>query len=151
AGRFVDLPPVATTCELWAPRVGTHVAYVLPDDLGDSSRHFSVRNLDDPQAEFGEYTSFWPGGPAPWSWDGSKLAWCNTPGSGFELSFGRRPGRLNRGVWAYGARGGRGRPTGCAGPTARGGRRAPENRGRLIATAGRPPIAAGGFVRDIAW
>jgi hypothetical protein len=135
AGRFVDLPPVATTCELWAPRVGTHVAYVLPDDLGDSSRHFSVRNLDDPQAEFGEYTSFWPGGPAPWSWDGSKLAWCNTPGSGFELSFGRRPVRLNRCVWAYGP----------------GGEKVSVKRGRLIVIDGRPPIAAGGFVRDIAW
>jgi hypothetical protein len=135
AGRFVDLPRVGTTCELLAPRVGTHVAYVLPDDLGDSMRHFSVRNLEDPQADFGEYSSFWPGGPMPWSWDGSKLAWCNTPGSGFELSFGRRPVRLNRCVWAYGP----------------GDEKVSVKRGRLIVIDGRPPIAAGGFVRDIAW
>ena len=99
AGRFVDLPPVATTCELWAPRVGTHVAFVVPDDFGGSIRHFSVRNLEDPQADFGEYTS---AGPVAWSSDGSKLAWCGTDGSGFELSFGRKPVRLNRCVWAYG-------------------------------------------------
>jgi hypothetical protein len=99
AGRFVDLPPVATTCELWAPRVGTHVAFVVPDDFGGSIRHFSVRNLDDPQAGFREYTA---AGPVAWSSDGSKLAWCGTDGSGFELSFGRKPVRLNRCVWAYG-------------------------------------------------
>ena len=135
AGRFLDLPPVATTCELSAPRVGTHVAYVVPDDLGDSMRHFSVLDLEDPQADFGEYSSFWPGGPAPWSQDGSKLAWCNTPRSGFELSFGRRPVRLNRCVWAYGP----------------GGEKVSVKRGRLIVIDGRPPIAAGGFVWDIAW
>jgi len=100
AGRFVDLPRVATTCELWAPRVGTHVAFVVPDDLGDSMRHFSVRNLEDPQADFGEYSSVpWP---VAWSSDGSKLAWCDTDDSGFELSFGRKPVRLNRCVRAYG-------------------------------------------------
>jgi hypothetical protein len=101
AGRFVDLPPVATTCELWAPRVGTHVAFALPDDLGDSIRHFSVRNLEDPQAAFGEYTAV-AHAPVAWSSDGSKLVWCDTPDSGFELSFGRRPVRLNRCVRAYG-------------------------------------------------
>ena len=98
AGRFVDLPPVETTCELSAPRVGTHVAYVLPD-LGDSIIHFSVRNLEDPQAAFGEYSAV---APVAWSSDGSKLAWCDTTGSGFELRFGRKPVRLNRCVWAYG-------------------------------------------------
>jgi hypothetical protein len=99
-------------------------------------RHFSVRNLEDPQADLGEYSSFWPGGPMPWSWDGSKLAWCNTPGSGFELSFGRRPVRLNRCVWAYGP----------------GSEKVSVKRsGRLIVIDGRPPIAAGGVVRDIAW
>lgn len=101
AGRFVDLPPVATTCELWAPRVGTHVAYVLPDDLGDSIRPFSVRNLEDPQATFGEYTAL-AHAPVAWSSDGSKLAWCDTSDSGFELSFGRQPVRLDRCVRAYG-------------------------------------------------
>ena len=101
AGRFVDLPPVETTCELWAPRVGTHVAFIVPDDFGGSIKHFSVRNLEDPQASFGEYTSDTPT-PVAWSSDGSKLAWCDTRDSGFELSFGRKPVRLNRCVWAYG-------------------------------------------------
>lgn len=98
AGRFVDLPRVETTCELWAPRVGTHVAFAVPDD-GGSIRHFSILDLEDPQADFGEYTSM---GPVAWSPDGSKLAWCDATDSGFELSFGRPPVRLDRCVWAYG-------------------------------------------------
>jgi hypothetical protein len=136
AGRFLDLPRVETTCEVSAPRVGTHVAYVIPEDLGDSARHFGVLDLEDPQTDVREYTTFWPMGPMAWSADGSKLAWCdNPPGDGFELSFGRRPVRLDRCVWAYGP----------------GDEKVSVKRRRQIVIDGRPPIVAGGPVWNVAW
>ena len=97
SGRMLDIPRLETNCELYAPRVGTRVAYSVPDDWGTSKRHFSVLDLEHPRASFGDYLGDW--NPA-WSPDGSTLAWCDGR-SGFELSRGQRPKRLHRCPRAY--------------------------------------------------
>ena len=97
SGRMLDLPRMETNCELYAPRVGTRVAYSVHDDWGTSKRHFSVLDLEHPRASFGDYLADW--NPA-WSPDGSTLAWCDGR-SGFELAGGQRPKRLHDCPWAY--------------------------------------------------
>ena len=98
SGRMIDIPRLETNCELYAPRVGTRVAYSVHDDWGTSKRHFSVLDLEHPRASFGDYLGDW--NPA-WSPDGSTLAWCDSLLSGFELSRGQRPKRLHQCPLAY--------------------------------------------------
>jgi hypothetical protein len=98
SGRMLELPRLETNCELYAPRVGTRVAYSVHDDWGTSKRHFSILDLENPRASFGDYLGDW--NPA-WSPDGSKLAWCDGFRSGFELSRGQRPKRLHQCPLAY--------------------------------------------------
>jgi hypothetical protein len=86
SGRMLDLPRLETSCALYAPRVGTRVAYSVPDDAGGDARHFSVLDLENPRASFGEYDRFFP---IAWGPDGAALAWCDTFESGFELSRGK--------------------------------------------------------------
>ena len=57
SGRMLDLPRLETNCALYAPSVGTRVAYSVPDDAGGDARHFSVLDLAHPRASFGEYDS----------------------------------------------------------------------------------------------
>jgi WD40-like Beta Propeller Repeat len=93
SGRMLDLPRLETSCELNAPRVGTRVAYSTLDDEGFARKPFSILDLENPRASFGDYKGYlW----LAWSPDGSTLAWCDTPSSGFELSRGTRPKRLHR-------------------------------------------------------
>jgi hypothetical protein len=94
---MLHIPRLETNCELYAPRVGTRVAYSVHDDWGTSKRHFSILDLEHPRASFGDYLGDW--NPA-WSPDGSTLAWCDG-GSGFELSRGPRPKRLHQCPQAY--------------------------------------------------
>ena len=98
SGRMLHIPRLETNCELYAPRVGTRVAYSVHDDWGSAKRHFSILDLEHPRASFGDYLGDW--NPA-WSPDGSTLAWCDTPRSGFELSRGTRPKRLHQCPQAY--------------------------------------------------
>jgi WD40-like Beta Propeller Repeat len=98
SGRMLHIPRLETNCELYAPRVGTRVAYSVHDDWGSSKRHFSILDLEHPRASFGEYLGDWT--PA-WSPDGSRLAWCDGR-SGFELVAGeQRPKRLHQCPRAY--------------------------------------------------
>jgi hypothetical protein len=94
---MLELPRLETNCELWAPRVGTRFAYSVHDDWGTSKKHFSILDLEHPRARFGDYLGNW----IAWSPDGSTLAWCDSLGSGFELSRGQRPKRLDQCPRAY--------------------------------------------------
>ena len=132
AGRFVDVPRRAGNCELWAPRVGTRVAYGVPDDCSCSIRHFRVRDLEHPQATFGDHKTV---SSVTWSADGSRLAWCDGPRSGFELSPGRRPRRLDHCPRAYDPHG----------------RTASVNDRGQIVVGGRPLLRARGLVEEVAW
>ncbi len=132
SGRMLDLPRLETNCALYAPRVGTRVAYSVPDDAGGDARHFSVLDLAHPRASFGEYKRSFP---IAWGPDGSTLAWCDTPRSGFELSRGQRPKRLDHCPRAYD-------PHGVT---------ASVNDRQQIVIGGRPPLRARGPVWELAW
>jgi hypothetical protein len=121
-----------TNCELYAPRVGTRVAYSVPDDWGTSKRHFSVLDLEHPRARYGDYLADW--NPA-WSPDGSTLAWCDGYRSGFELARGPRPKRLHRCPGAYD-------PSGAL---------ASVNGRQEIVVGGRPLLRARRPVWQLAW
>jgi hypothetical protein len=131
SGRAVALPRLATTCELSAPRVGTHVAYGVGGE-GGVKRRFSVRDLAHPRARFGEYDAV---SPFAWSSDGSKLAWCDTFESGFDLRLGQGPKRLHYCPLAYDLRG----------------VTASVNGRRQILVGGRRLLTAPGPVRGFAW
>ena len=83
-----NIPRLETNCALYAPRVGTRVAYSVHDDWGSSKRHFSILDLEHPRASFGDYLG--ESDPA-WSPDGSALAWCDGcgPGSSSRADSGR--------------------------------------------------------------
>ena len=98
SGRMLDLPRLETSCGLYAPRVGSRVAYRTLDDEGGATRRFSVLDLENPRASFGEYVGLFP---IAWGPDGSTLAWCDTYRSGFELAGGQRPKRLHHCPRAY--------------------------------------------------
>jgi hypothetical protein len=80
SGRMLELPRLETSCELYAPRVGTRVAYSVPDDAGGSKRHFSLLDLEDPWRRFG-------GGPR----ESSNPDWpshqANVEPSGLQTGF----------------------------------------------------------------
>jgi hypothetical protein len=128
---MLHIPRLETNCELYAPRVGTRVAYSVHDDWGTSKRHFSILDLEHPRASFGDYLGDW--NPA-WSPDGSTLAWCDG-GSGFELSRGPRPKRLHQCPLAYD-------PSGA--PVS-------VNDRHQIVVGGRPLLKARGPVWHLAW
>ncbi|HXV33453.1 MAG TPA: hypothetical protein VD769_05535 [Gaiellaceae bacterium] len=130
SGRMLEIPRLETNCELYAPRVGTRVAYSVHDDWGTSKRHFSILDLENPRASFGDYLGDW--NPA-WSPDGSTLAWCDGR-SGFELSRGQRPKRLHECPQAYD-------PSGALASV----------NGREIVVGGRPLLKARGPVWHLAW
>lgn len=132
SGRMLHIPRMETNCELYAPRVGTRVAYSVPDDWGTSKKHFSVLDLENPRASFGDYLGDW--NPA-WSPDGSTLAWCDGFRSGFELSRGQRPKRLHRCPRAYD-------PSGAL---------AFVNDRQQIVVGGRPLLRARRPVWELAW
>jgi hypothetical protein len=99
AGRMLELPRLETGCELDAPRVGSRVAYSTLDDANNPPmRRFSILDLENPRASFGDYKGYFP---IAWGPDGSALAWCDTRGSGFELAGGQRPKRIDQCPWAY--------------------------------------------------
>jgi hypothetical protein len=131
SGRMLELPRLETNCELWAPRGGTRVAYSVHDDWGTSKRHFSILDLEHPRARFGDYIGDW----LAWSPDGSTLAWCDSAGSGFELSRGQRPKRLDQCPQAYD-------PSGA--PVS-------VNAHNQIVVGGRPLLRARGPVWHLAW
>jgi WD40-like Beta Propeller Repeat len=134
SGRMLHIPRLETNCELYAPRVGTRVAYSVHDDWGSAKRHFSILDLKHPRASFGEYLGDW--NPA-WSPDGSTLAWCDTFRSGFELSRGPRPKRLHQCPRAYD-------PSGALAS-------ASVNDRREIVVGGRPLLRARRPVWELAW
>jgi hypothetical protein len=134
SGRMLELPGLETSCELYAPRVGSRVAYSTLHYEGGPMRSFSVLDLAHPRASFGDYEGHW----IAWSPDGSTLAWCDTLRSGFELSGGQRPKRVDQ----------------CpSGPTAYdpSGALASVNDRHQIVIDGRPLLRARGRVWQLAW
>jgi hypothetical protein len=98
AGRESSVPRLATSCELWAPRVGARLAYGVRGPSGAATR-FRVVDLANPRATSGEHAMTF--GPMAWGPDGRRLAWCDSATSGFELALGNRPARLDHCPRAY--------------------------------------------------
>ena len=134
SGRMLDLPRLETSCALYAPRVGTRVAYSTLDDERNAMRRFSVLDLENPRASFGEYEGF-RFFPIAWGPDGSTLAWCDSFRSGFELSRSQRPKRLDHCPRAYD-------PSGVT---------ASVNDRQQIVVDGRPLLRARRPVWELAW
>lgn len=79
-GREREATHITSDCEgLWAPRVGTYIAYsgVSQEDT------FRITDLREPAEQLGEF-SFEPGTAPVWSPNGLRIAWCDSPTSGFE-------------------------------------------------------------------
>ena len=74
ATRFV------TDCRgFWAPKVGSRLAFgELPD-----GGFFRIADLGHPRRDFGNYPSK-PQTQPVWSFDGQRIAWCDSPRSGIE-------------------------------------------------------------------
>ena len=134
SGRMLDLPRLETSCGLYAPRVGSRVAYSTLDDERNAKRRFSILDLENPRASFGEYEGlrFFP---IAWGPDGSRLAWCDTFESGLELSRSQRPKRLDHCPRAYD-------PSGVT---------ASVNDRQQIVVDGRPLLRARRPVWELAW
>ena len=132
AGRFDEVPRRPTSCALSAPRAGKLVAYGVPGEAGGVTWHFSIRDLGHPQTSFREYEAI---AALAWSRDGSKLAWCDTVRSGFELSRGGRPKRLHHCPRGY-------EPNGVTASV--------NDRQRILAD-GRPRLRAGESIAGFAW
>jgi hypothetical protein len=98
SGTEADVPRRATSCELWAPRIGGRVAYGVDTPVATETQ-FSILDLTNPEASFPEYEMTF--GPMAWAPDGSTLAWCDSATSGFELELGNRPERLDHCPRAY--------------------------------------------------
>jgi hypothetical protein len=134
SGRMLDLPRLETSCELYAPRVGSRVAYSTLHYEGGPMRSFSVLDLKNPRASFGDYEGHW----IAWSPDGSTLAWCDALLSGFEFVGRQRPKRVDQcpsGPSAYD-------PSGAL---------ASVNDRQEIVVDGRPLLRARGPVWQFAW
>jgi len=131
SGRMLDLPRLETSCELYAPRVGSRVVYRTLYYDGGSPSYFSVLDLENPRASLGKYEGF----PIAWGLDGSTLAWCDSGRSGFELAGGQRPKRLHHCPRAYD-------PHGVT---------ASVNDRQEIVIDGRPLLKARGPVWHLAW
>lgn len=131
SGRMLELPGLETSCELLAPRFGTRIAYGVPGD-GGATRRFRILDLRRPGTVSGEYVTV---APFAWSPDGSALAWCDGPRSGFERSFGQRPERLDHCPRAYD-------PSGATASV--------DERHRIV-IRGRPLLKVRGSVWELAW
>jgi hypothetical protein len=136
SGRMLDLPRLETSCVLDAPRVGSRVAYSTVSDEGFATRRFSILDLENPRASFGEYEGYFPIAFVPIAWgpDGSTLAWCDSLRSGFELWRSQRPKRLDHCPRAYD-------PSGVTAYV----------NDRQIVIDGRPLLRADGHIWRFAW
>ena len=77
-----ERPPTrfVTDCRgFWAPTVGSRLAFgELPD-----GRFFRIADLGHPRRDFGSYPVLPETAPI-WSFDGQRIAWCDSPRSGIE-------------------------------------------------------------------
>jgi hypothetical protein len=133
SGRFEDGPRLATSCAVWAPRRGPRAAYSLPDDsIGGPVQLFRLVDLASARPDAGEHQMLFP---LAWSADGSRVAWCDSLRSGFELVHGRPLRRLHV----------------CPRAFAPGGLVASVDDQHRIRVGGRPLLRAHGSVWDLAW
>ena len=91
-GEERRLARFAGDCQLWAPPVGSHIAYGLGPTTADGFSPFKLADLDHPTRELGGYRALF--GVVLWSPDGQRVAWCGRRRIGFDLEVGGPARRL---------------------------------------------------------
>jgi hypothetical protein len=81
-------------CQLWAPPVGSRLAYGLGPSSADGLQPFRIADLASPSSELGGYRALF--GVIVWSPDGQHIAWCGRRRTGFDLEIGGPATRLPR-------------------------------------------------------
>jgi hypothetical protein len=98
-GRERPVARFAGDCSLWAPPVGTRLAYGLGSSSLDGLHPFRIADLGNPRVELGGYRALF--GVVIWSADGQRVAWCGRNRTGFDLEIGGPSRRLPRCPVAY--------------------------------------------------
>jgi hypothetical protein len=98
-GRERPLAHFGSDCLLWAPPVGSRVAYGLGDSSQDGLHPFRIADLAAPSRELGGYRALF--GVVIWSDDAQHVAWCGRSRVGFDLAIGGPSRRLPRCPVAY--------------------------------------------------
>jgi hypothetical protein len=98
-GRERPLAHFGSDCFLWAPPVGSRVAYGLGDSSQDGLHPFRIADLAAPSRELGGYRALF--GVVIWSDDAQHVAWCGRSRVGFDLAIGGPSRRLPRCPVAY--------------------------------------------------
>jgi WD40-like Beta Propeller Repeat len=81
-------------CQLWAPPVGSRLAYGLGPSSADGLQPFRIADLAHANVELGGYRALF--GVIVWSPDGQHIAWCGRRRTGFDLEIGGPSTRLPR-------------------------------------------------------
>ena len=93
-GRERPLAHFGGDCSLWAPPVGSRVAYGLGASSQDGLQPFRIADLAAPNRELGGYRALF--GVVIWSQDAQRIAWCGRSRVGFDLEIGGPSRRLPR-------------------------------------------------------
>jgi hypothetical protein len=98
-GRERPVAHFGSDCFLWAPPVGSRVAYGLGASSQDGLHPFRIADLALPNHELGGYRALF--GVVIWSDDAQRVAWCGRSRIGFDLEIGGPATRLPRCPVAY--------------------------------------------------
>jgi hypothetical protein len=98
-GRERPVAHFGSDCFLWAPPVGSRVAYGLGASSQDGLHPFRIADLALPNQELGGYRALF--GVVIWSDDAQRVAWCGRSRIGFDLEIGGPSTRLPRCPVAY--------------------------------------------------
>jgi hypothetical protein len=98
-GRERPVAHFGSDCFLWAPPVGSRVAYGLGPSSQDGLHPFRIADLALPNQELGGYRALF--GVIIWSDDAQRVAWCGRSRIGFDLEIGGPSMRLPRCPVAY--------------------------------------------------
>jgi hypothetical protein len=98
-GRERPVARFVGDCFLWAPAVGSRIAYGLGASSPDGLHPFRIADLANPNVELGGYRALF--GVVIWSDDGQHIAWCGRNRTGFDLEIGGPSRRLPRCPAAY--------------------------------------------------
>jgi hypothetical protein len=98
-GRERPVAHFGSDCFLWAPPVGSRVAYGLGASSQDGLHPFRIADLALPNQELGGYRALF--GVVIWSDDAQRVAWCGRSRIGFDLEIGGPATRLPRCPVAY--------------------------------------------------
>ena len=98
-GRERPVAHFGSDCFLWAPPVGSRVAYGLGASSQDGLHPFRIADLALPNQELGGYRALF--GVVIWSDDAQRVAWCGRSRIGFDLEIGGPAKRLPRCPVAY--------------------------------------------------